>query len=226
MVDAEEYLVELAAYIHLNPVRARLTARPEKYWWSSHRAYLGKESLPWLETGLILTTFSTDPRKACSLFRDFVNGHIGQERSKESHGEKNSDNRILGDEYFVLGVLEETEDIPLKKPDLQSVLHAIETVFGPEAHQLLTTSRRDQRGFEARALAAWSTINLSNASLTELGKFCGRDESTMSCAARRIEAQKSSCPHILVKMEKLRQILTPERPRGRSQTTRRGQGKR
>jgi putative transposase len=218
MVDVDDYLMELAAYIHLNPVRARLTAHPEKYRWSSHRAYLGKESLPWLETGFILSTFSSNPGKARSMFRDFVNGHIGQERSKEFHGEKNPDNRILGDEYFVLGVLEETEDTHLVKPDLQSVLRAIETVFGPEAHQLLTTGQRDRRSFEARALAAWSTINLSNATLTELGKYCGRDESTMSCAIRRIEVQKSSSPHILAKMEQLRQILTPERSQRRTKT--------
>jgi putative transposase len=211
MVDEDEYLKELAAYIHLNPVRARITARPEKYQWSSHRAYLGKESLPWLETDFILSTFSTDPSKARSLFRDFVNGHIGQERSKEFNGEKNLDNRILGDESFVLGVIEVTEDTPVGRPDLQSVLQAIETVFGPEAHELLTTGRRDQRSFEVRALAAWSIINHSGATLTELGIYCGRDESTMSCAVRRIEAQKSSCPHILARMEQLRQILTSGR---------------
>lgn len=210
MVDADEYLMELAAYIHLNPVRARLSVRPEKYRWSSHRAYLGKESLPWLETALILSTFSSDLNKARSLFRDFVNRHIGQERNKEFHGEKNVDNRILGDDSFVLGVLEDTEDAPLERPDLQSVLLAIEALFGPEAHQLLTTGRRDQKSFEVRALSAWATINFSSATLTELARYCGRDESTMSCAAHRVEEQKFTRPAILEKMEKLRHKLAPE----------------
>ena len=36
LVDTDEYLKELAAYIHLNPVRARMVKSPEKYKWSSH----------------------------------------------------------------------------------------------------------------------------------------------------------------------------------------------
>jgi len=42
-----------------------------------------------------------------------------------------------------------------ERPDLQSVLLAIEALFGPEAHQLLTTGRRDQKSFEVRTLSAW-----------------------------------------------------------------------
>lgn len=44
MVDADSYLSELAAYLHLNPVRARIVQRPEQYLWSSQRVYLGKET--------------------------------------------------------------------------------------------------------------------------------------------------------------------------------------
>ena len=57
MVDADAYLLELVAYIHLNPVRVRMVDQPEKHPWSSHRAYLGKEILSWLETGTILPQF-------------------------------------------------------------------------------------------------------------------------------------------------------------------------
>ena len=123
----------------------------------------------------------------------------------------------MGDEPFVLEVLEETEDAPLERSDLQSVLRAVEDLYGPEADQLLTTGRRDQRSFEVRALAAWATINFSCATLTELARYCGRDESTMSCAAHRIEEQKSSCPAIREKMEELRQKLSPEGLPRRSQ---------
>ena len=44
MVDADSYLSELAAYLHLNAVRARIVQRPEQYLWSSQRVYLGKET--------------------------------------------------------------------------------------------------------------------------------------------------------------------------------------
>jgi REP-associated tyrosine transposase len=37
VVDADSYLLELAAYIHLNPVRAGMAKEAGTYRWSSHR---------------------------------------------------------------------------------------------------------------------------------------------------------------------------------------------
>jgi putative transposase len=211
MVDADEYLLELAAYIHLNPVRARLTDRPEKYKWSSHRAFLGREILPWLETGFILSQFSSNLKNARSLFSDFVTGGLDQGRRKEFHGEKNIDNRVFGDEVFVATVLEDTQEAPLQKPDLQAIVAAIEKIYGARAENLLTTASRDNLSFEARALAAWATLELSSATLTELARFCKRHESTMTCAVRRIEALKQHRPDIETKMANLRGELTQEK---------------
>jgi hypothetical protein len=42
--DSELYLLTLVRYIHLNPVRATLTATPEDYPYSGHRAYLAGQS--------------------------------------------------------------------------------------------------------------------------------------------------------------------------------------
>jgi putative transposase len=41
LVQTDRYLLALVRYIHLNPVRAGLTADPAAYRWSSHRAYMG-----------------------------------------------------------------------------------------------------------------------------------------------------------------------------------------
>jgi len=41
LVASDRYLFALVRYIHLNPVRAGLTADPGAYRWSSHRAFLG-----------------------------------------------------------------------------------------------------------------------------------------------------------------------------------------
>ncbi len=48
LVDADEYLLELVRYLHLNPVRAGITTDPLEFPWSSHRAYCGRENVPWL----------------------------------------------------------------------------------------------------------------------------------------------------------------------------------
>ena len=209
LIEADEYLKELAAYIHLNPVRARIVKRPEEYRWSSHLAYLGNTTLPWIETDFILSTFSSsDRKKAQTLFQDFVDSTIGQGRNKSFHGERNMDKRLLGDDYFVLDILERIEEAPPKKPGLEEIIEAIKSILGEDTHRLLTTSGRDARSFEARALAAWAVIELSSATVTELGKYCRRDQSTMSCAARRIEELQAIRPDLAAQMEQLRSALT------------------
>ncbi|MGI6357137.1 MAG: transposase [Bacillota bacterium] len=51
------YFVTVLRYIHLNPVKAGLVSRPERYLWSSYRAYYaGVELLQ----GLVATSFSLD----------------------------------------------------------------------------------------------------------------------------------------------------------------------
>jgi len=58
LVDADQYLLQLIRYIHLNPVRAGLVKDPVAYPWSSHRAYLGREELPWLSKDWVLSYFT------------------------------------------------------------------------------------------------------------------------------------------------------------------------
>lgn len=58
LVEHEPYLVELLAYIHLNPVSARLVKRPDDECWTSHRAYMGLMSCPpWLQVDALLALY-------------------------------------------------------------------------------------------------------------------------------------------------------------------------
>ena len=55
LCDKDSYLSELVRYIHLNPVRAAIAKDPREYLWSSHRAYLGVDNYPFLDTDLVLS---------------------------------------------------------------------------------------------------------------------------------------------------------------------------
>jgi len=48
LVDADEDLVQLVGYLHLNPVRTGMVQSPGDYPWSSHWDYLGREIIPCL----------------------------------------------------------------------------------------------------------------------------------------------------------------------------------
>ena len=199
MIDADDYLLKLVAYLHLNPVRAHLVERPEEYRWSSHRAFIGKETLAWMETDFILSQFSSNPKQARNLSSDFVNERIEQGRMKEFHGEKNPDSRLFGDEFFVSDVLHETEHDLLPKPGLDAVIAAVEKVYGKPADELLRTHSSNRLSCEARGLAAWATNELSGATLTDLARFCQRDVATLSQAARRVETLAEKDPAVFSK---------------------------
>jgi putative transposase len=216
MVDADAYLLELAAYIHLNPVRAHISERPENHHWSSYRAYLGEETLTWLETASILSHFSANVKKARTMFAGFVEGRMADGRREEFHGEKTRDSRIFGDDSFVEDILAESESLPERKPDVNAVVAAVKKLYNiPDEH--LKSHGRERMATEARGLAAWATLELSGGKLTELSKLVARDPSTLTCAVRRLEKRREKDPQLLERMEWLRrdllessyQVLTP-----------------
>ena len=77
LVQRESYLLELARYIVLNPVRAGLVDDPFEWEWSSYPATAGISKPPsWLMTERVLTEFGPDPHSA---YRRFVREGIGRE---------------------------------------------------------------------------------------------------------------------------------------------------
>lgn len=210
MVDADSYLLELAAYIHLNPVRAHMTDRPENYRWSSHRAYMGKENLSWLETGFVLSQLSGTVGKARSAFARYVDDRMAEGHRAEFHGGKSIDGRVVGDESFVAHALACAEKTPEHKPDVNTVVAAVKKMYDINDDSLRAQGRLRTIS-EARGLAAWATLELSSGKLTELAPLLGREPSTPSCAVRRMERRREKDPLIDEKMERLRRYLSESR---------------
>lgn len=72
LIDGQSALLDLVRHIHLAPVKSGLVREPADYPWSSHRAYLGLESIPWLETGPVLALFGRDDAAARQAYADFI----------------------------------------------------------------------------------------------------------------------------------------------------------
>lgn len=78
LVEKDEYLLELARYVVLNPVRATMKKTPGAWKWSSYNAMTGKVSVqPWLEINWILAQFSRQQKRAVEKYIDFVRAGIG-----------------------------------------------------------------------------------------------------------------------------------------------------
>ena len=73
VLEKETYLLEVARYIVLNPVRARLVDHPRDYQWSSYK-FTGesKNSPELLHTGWILNFFDKEQTTAKRKYRKFI----------------------------------------------------------------------------------------------------------------------------------------------------------
>jgi succinate dehydrogenase flavin-adding protein (antitoxin of CptAB toxin-antitoxin module) len=77
LVEKDSYLLELARYVVLNPVRAGMVADARKWHWSSYRAMIGEAAVtPWLETDWILSQFGSQRRGAIARYIDFVRAGV------------------------------------------------------------------------------------------------------------------------------------------------------
>ncbi len=78
LVDGDAYLLELARYVVLNPVRAGMVDDVADWPWSSYAATIGKEKSPdWLEVDWLLSCFGKQRKRAIQKYIDFVHAGIG-----------------------------------------------------------------------------------------------------------------------------------------------------
>ena len=73
LVERDSYLLELARYIVLNPVRAGLASAPGRWRWSSYRATAGEQAgHGWLSVNWILDQFGAGETSTQDRYRQFV----------------------------------------------------------------------------------------------------------------------------------------------------------
>ena len=128
LCEFEAYLLELVAYIHLNPLRTGRVedlVRLRKYRWCGHGAIMGEWEAPFLSQEDILARFGKHLRTARRKYESFIRERVGKYKRGELSGgglkrsrgglgvrdhlkgeEKESwDERILGGGDFVDSVL-------------------------------------------------------------------------------------------------------------------------
>lgn len=98
LVEKDSYLLEVARYVVLNPVRARIVASPNEWEWSSYLATAGKRKTPtWLTTEWILSFFDERKTTAQRQYQQFIYAGSG----KESPFDDVKEGIILGFPQFI-----------------------------------------------------------------------------------------------------------------------------
>jgi len=78
LVEKDSYLLELARYVVLNPLRAGMVKDVGDWSWSSYPAMIGQQPKPaWLQTDWILGQFGGQRERARAGYIDFVRAGVG-----------------------------------------------------------------------------------------------------------------------------------------------------
>jgi REP element-mobilizing transposase RayT len=184
LVDQDRYGLALIRYVHLNPVRASMVRQPGAYRWSSHRAYLGEEALPWLTTDWVLGQFTLRLAVARARFAAFVEAGRAQGHAEVFYGGID-DSRVVGEEDFVKRVLPMKARGP-KPPSLSAIVaHVSQSTSLSEA--ALKAPGKGRAEARARALAGWLAQKSKATTLTQVATHFHRELSTLSHAVCALE---------------------------------------
>ena len=181
LVDVDAYFLTLVRYIHLNPVKAHIIQDPADYPWSSHRAYLGIDSIAWLTTDFGLSLFSLDLDQARSAYRHFII-EDGEDIDPDNEAHP-KDRRILGLDTFI-------NQIPFLpfRPRSSLTLDQLAAQICDQ-HGIgvdLLRSRSSARALTSiRLQLLHAATELRIATLTDVARFLNRDPSTLSKLAAK-----------------------------------------
>jgi len=183
LVDKNSYGLRLSVYIHLNPVRAKITDDIKKYPWSSFLDYVGmRKSLGRVDTTLILSQFDDNLIKAEEKYERFVLENIDM----KSPLEKLYKNIAPGDEDFRRRIDEKIKDIGKKReiPETKFIKSYTSDEIIDEISKKLKIKRseifRKQRGNIYRQLALYLIKKYTPTSLKEIGKLFNMDYTAVS----------------------------------------------
>lgn len=173
LVDKESYLLELARYVVLNPVRAKgMVRRIEDWPWSSYLAMIGRTPQPdWLTTDWLLSQFGKQKKRSMEKYRQFVVDGI---QNKLDIWSDLKGQIYLGDEAFMSRM---QQKIGKAKDDLNIPQKHKRPVAPPLVEIIRQTKGRNAAIINAYATGAYSQ--------REIGEYFQLHPSTVGVIVRK-----------------------------------------
>ena len=109
---------------------------------------------------------------------------------------------MLGDDEFIDRVLEKEEKRTRRRVGLDRILKEVCKTFSLKERELLV-SGRDHKISRARGMAAWLVMECGAGTLGELSRRTGRDVTTLSSAAKRLQIRSKTDLELAEKIEQL-----------------------
>jgi len=207
LVERDDYLVRLSAYIHLNPVRARLVNEPEEHRWSSYGQYLSGEATELLSPATVLK-YAGGPEN----YRTIIDRMQGEDiLPEEMYGR----NALIGGDDFRAKMREQVADRAMDANELpeyrglrqvtpEAVEKAVCAAFGVKKGDL---TKKYERG-EARRVYLYLLKRRTALTLAEIGKLLGMSANAVATAARVFERGLKADGRLAGRVNKLEEKLT------------------
>lgn len=177
LIDVDNYLLELSRYIHLNPVRAGLTGRPEDYRYSSYRAYIFPKEEALNFRDLLWNMVGKGEKDGPRSYREFVETGL-REQSKNPFREVYG-GVILGGKGFIQEVLQRLNDQEIQKKEiahrraLESIAPDIDEIMDLVCNQFKISKEKIQTTSPFKGYAVYLVRKHTPLSNTEIGRYFG-----------------------------------------------------
>jgi REP element-mobilizing transposase RayT len=175
LIDKDSYLLELARYIVLNPVRARMVRTAEDWLWSSYRATAGQaKAHALLTTDWVLGNFGRKRKIAQEKYRAFVQ----EGKNQPSPWESLKNQIYLGSDNFV-------EDMQCKIDPEQS----LKDIPKPQRRSPVKPLSYYKEKYKNRNRAMAEAYRSGHYTLAQVGDEFGVSYATVSRAVKDHECQ-------------------------------------
>ena len=166
LVERDEYLLELARYVVLNPIRANKVKNIKSWEWSSYNAMTGEvPALLWLESNWILLQFSRQRKRAIEKYIDFVREGV----SLPSVWDHLKNQIFLGSDKFVNNKLEHISN-----------KEAFSEVPNLQKRKLPKPLEFYDKKYDDQKIAILNAYLSGGYTLKEIGNYFGKHYSTIS----------------------------------------------
>lgn len=214
-VDADNYLAHVSRYIHLNPVKAKICARPHDYTWSSYKAYVDADSRPsWLHVDEVMLRIGLQAKPA--HYVSFVENPSMP--SLDEFFRRPGSAHILGSKQFQKYLMATIADSHLRSlsahdaSDLelrfQRIVAAVESQMATSHDDILSPTQG--RKSWARSTAIYLTKRCLGSGNSQLGNWFGISHAAVSLSLQRFAERLGNDSALNAKVKTIEEVVNSQ----------------
>lgn len=218
LIHAENYLLCLSRYIHLNPIEAKLCSKPENYEWSSYATYLQLKKCPsWLYCEEVLARCSEKSSiKEYQAFveenkSDDVNSFFTENHSPIFFGTKDWFEKIK--KQYIIKKKINTEQIPSVKSIFDTnlaelLMHKVAEYYAISMPELIQHDNKYKEN-HFRNNYVYVAVKYMKCKINKIAMALGNlSEDAVSRILKKVDRRLDSDPALQKEIQKLGEFLS------------------